>query len=689
MSDKIKGNLAHVDQLVSEGRFDEALGIVEQYITQSTLTYADRAAYNLLKSNILRRLGRFTEALSLAEEVFQESQQRGRRLQAVDALIAMTEVLLRLGRYNEIADAITQGEQMLHELVNAPEPTPKAVSGLRARLRRILGRGRQSQPSYALSSADQINPSETPNRQVAIAKRTVKFLHFKGAISMQKSDFEQAGKYFQQCLEIFEELGETQRIASALNNLGVVYSMKGAWDQALDYYQRCLTLREQGDKQQYAVTLSNICEIHRRKGDLNQSLECYQKVLRTHKEIGNNYHIAVVLHNIGVVYWQQGELAQARVHLEQSLVLREEIKNKIEISDSLFFLISVAIDQKAPDTAQQYFQKLQEIRNQEDDKTIHQRCSVAEALLLKISTRARDRVRAEEILAQVVDTGIGDLEVTTIALLHLCDVLLVELRTSGDTTVLVDVQSRVGQLLELAKEQRSNWLLAETYVLQARLALIELNLQEARRLLTQAQIMADEHGLHRLAMMISREHDALLKQLSQWEALIERQASLQERIEMARLEELVVRMIRKRAEDIPEEPEEPVLLLVLDSTGISLFSKRFIGEEVPDEQLIAGFLSAIDGFSRDAFSASGSLERIKHQDYTLLIHAQKPLLFCYVFKGQSYGARQRLTAFLTALKSNDAVWYAITTRPKDAPLPHTATFDALVTEIFQPSTNRV
>ncbi|MFX1476009.1 MAG: tetratricopeptide repeat protein, partial [Promethearchaeota archaeon] len=431
--------------------------------------------------------------------------------------------------------------------------------------------------------------------------------------------------------------------------------------------------------------LSNICEIHRRKGDLNQSLECYQEVLRTHREIGNNYHIAVVLHNIGVVYWQQGKLTEARQHLEQSLELRAEIENRIEMSDSLFFLISVTIDQGEFSKAQQYLGQLQEIRDQEDDKTVHQRYSVAEAQLLKTSRRTRDRVRAEEILARVVDEAVGDLEVTTLALLHLCDVLLVELRTSYDAGVLGDVQKRVGQLLELAKEQRSNWLLAETYVLQARLALIELDLQEARRLHTQAQIMADEHGLHRLAMVISREHDVLLKQLGQWEGLIERQASLQERIEMARLEELVVRMIRKRTEDIPEVPEEPVLLLILDKDGISLFSKHFISEGAPDEQLIAGFLAAIDGFSRVAFSASGSLERIKHQDYTLLMHAQAPLLFCYVFKGQSWGAQQRLNRFLAALKANDSVWHTLTARSKDTPIPDPETFEGLVTEIFQPA----
>ncbi|MFX1475665.1 MAG: tetratricopeptide repeat protein, partial [Promethearchaeota archaeon] len=271
MPDETNGTRAQIEQLISEGKFDEALSAVESCIQQSTLTPTERISYTLLKSNILRRQGNFDESLSLAEEVFCECQEQDRPLLAVDALIAKTDVLVRLGRYDEIADSITQGEQMLHTLISAPEPTPKARSGLRARLRRILSRSKRSQPESPPPTTSQVIPSTKSDQQEAIARRTVKFLHFKGAIATQKGDFDQAGHYFQQYLEIFEDLGDTQRIASALNNLGVVYSLKGEWDQALDYYQRCLAIREGGDKQQYAVTLSNICEIHRRKGDLNQS----------------------------------------------------------------------------------------------------------------------------------------------------------------------------------------------------------------------------------------------------------------------------------------------------------------------------------------------------------------------------------------------------------------------------------
>ena len=173
----------------------------------------------------------------------------------------------------------------------------------------------------------------------------------------------------------------------------------------------------------------------------------------------------------------------------------------------------------------------------------------------------------------------------------------------------------------------------------------------------QAQQIAEETGLRRLAINISTEHDALLDQLSQWEELIDRKASMSERFDLARLEDLLVRMIRKRAEEIPVMPqEEPELVLIIGAeSGISVFSKSFRIDRPLEEHLIGGFLTAINAFMRDAFAGTGAIERIKHKEYTLLLKAVEPFLVGYIFKGPSYFALQKLGKFTDALQEN-AVW---------------------------------
>jgi hypothetical protein len=108
------------------------------------------------------------------------------------------------------------------------------------------------------------------------------------------------------------------------------------------------------------------------------------------------------------------------------------------------------------------------------------------------------------------------------------------------------------------------------------MALLELNVPRARHLLTQAQIIADDKGLDRLARSISHEYDTLLRQLSQWEAIEAQEASITEVNELAGVEELLTRLVRQRAAEPPElHPEEPVLLLVLSESGFSILTKKF------------------------------------------------------------------------------------------------------------------
>jgi len=348
-------------------------------------------------------------------------------------------------------------------------------------------------------------------------------------------------------------------------------------------------------------------------------------------------------------------------------------------------LISVTIDKNLLDRAQQYLQRLKLINEQEDNKVIRQQYRVAEALVLKTSPRARYRGKAEELLEQVVEEEVVEHRVTVMALLNLCDLLITELHMSGEQEMLGEVHALVTRLREIATQQHSHWVLAETYVLQAKLALVELDLPKARQLLEQAQQLAEERGLRRLAIQISSEHDALLEQLNQWETFIDRNVSLAERTELAHLENQVVRMIRKRVEKLPELPhEKPELVLIIGAdSGLSVFSKAFRPDRPVAEQLIAGFLTAINALVRDAFAVEGSIERIKHQEYTLLLKAIEPFLVSYVFQGPSYFALQKLNQFIEALQASKTVWQAITDALQTRRLvAEGSPVEALVTEMF-------
>jgi hypothetical protein len=268
-------------------------------------------------------------------------------------------------------------------------------------------------------------------------------------------------------------------------------------------------------------------------------------------------------------------------------------------------------------------------------------------------------------------------------MLNLCDMLLLELRTSGNEEVLKEITGILEKLQTIGENQHSYSLLVDTYMLKSKMALLELDLDSARQLLSEAQQMAEEKGLQNLAMMISGEYDTLMDQLGKWTDLIDQNVPMIEKLELTELEGMVSRIIRKKAETPEFAGEEPALFLILTETGTMKFSKQFAPEGTLDDKVIGDLLTAINSFIQETFAATGSIERIKHKEHTLLMKPIDPLLCCYVFKGQSYSALRKLDTLIDTIRSSRSLWRLLTSPTKsDKLLPAEKEMEETVTKIF-------
>ncbi|MFX0094686.1 MAG: tetratricopeptide repeat protein [Candidatus Hodarchaeota archaeon] len=292
----------------------------------------------------------------------------------------------------------------------------------------------------------------------------------------------------------------------------------------------------------------SLVEIYIQMGELDKALEYLQRAQAEYREYGNLFRVAWSLDYLGQVYRHKGELDQALLHFEQSREIFEKARKSLHESESLFYLVNVAIDMKDLDRARNYLQRLHQLSNQSSNKILRQRYQVAMALLLKTSIRAIKRGKAEELLKQVVQDELLDYEIYSSSLLHLCDLLLIDLHITNEREILDEIKILVNKLMVVTQQQRSPWLLVETYLLQSKLALLELDIQEAQKFLDQAQSTAEEKNLQILANHITQERDLLREQKSNWEQLAERNSSISERLELSQLEVLLMRMTRRRME---------------------------------------------------------------------------------------------------------------------------------------------
>ena len=431
--------LTLAEKLINEGKFVEAIKIINDIEKKGDLTPTSQNKSTILRSYYLNGVGRYEDSIKLAEKAYKESQRLNNKKQSVESLLPLARGLILLGE----TDTVFEKLEVCKELFKTLKESPKEIKRLDARLSRLLGL----------------------------------FYIFKG-------DSRQALLYNEKALSLAQEIGDKRLIIIMYNNLGVVY---------------------------------------RSLGDLNRALEYTERGFVLHEEY---YHNADTM---GLAYL-------------------------------LTTLIEICLDKSDLKEAQNYLQRFEQLNHQEDSKIIDQLYRSCKGEILKSTPRARNRVLAEDLFRQIVDEEIINFETWVKALVNLCDLLLVELRMTNIVEIVDEIRPLIDQLLEIAEDKHSNWLIVEAYILKAKLSLLTFNIKQAKRFLTQAQQIAERFGLNKLAKKISDEYEDLLKKSDLWEKLEEINAPMSARLDLALLDEKIEGMFKSQSILTTQVREEKVAI---------------------------------------------------------------------------------------------------------------------------------
>jgi len=514
--------LTLAEKLIDDAKVEEALQILRDFEENGERTLYDVVSCHLLKCELLRQRGLLENVIKLAEKTYNESLELGKNLLSVDALLLMAGALLRLNRLDLAFDKIKQGEGLLKTLT-------------------------------------QELPAVNKQREADVA-------YIKGLYYYYKSNTDQALEHHEESLRLREELGFKPKIGQSLLQIARIIGVsKGELDRALNFVERSFTLFEESNKKWWiAWNLIVMAELYFFKGEIDRSIIFHERCLVIYKELNNKYGIAAVTYMMGETYRMKGDIDRALECFEQSLALYQELGDLRNIAGVHDSLIQILIDKGDLDRAKQYFYELEQLNNQLKEKDINFVYLFNKALLLKTSHRVRNLAKAEEILMQILvdenlDLGLVYMKPFTIlALLNLCEVLLIELQMTGDLEVLEEIESFIAQLFDIVEKSNSYWILCETHLLQAKLSLLTFDIKKAKRLLTQAQQIAERFGLNQLVRRIADEREDLLKKLDLWENLKEVGAPMADRIKLARLDEKVINIVYKHTELTAQVTEEKV-----------------------------------------------------------------------------------------------------------------------------------
>ncbi|MFX0091676.1 MAG: tetratricopeptide repeat protein [Candidatus Hodarchaeota archaeon] len=523
--------LSEAERLFSEEKFDQVLQVLSTMKKKQNLSSEDWLCSQILKARALGALGRSKEILEFVESALMMSQKLNIPTRELELYDIMSTTLFTLGNHEEAIYKAEQAEYRIKMLDEEPalEILRSKGSLLHTKGTSYMVQGQLEQGERALSQA------LTLRRKIKDKYGTADSLAHTGVLHILKGKINQGIEFLKQGLELFKELKNNEGTAKCIHNIAWAYSLKGELDRSLDYNQQSLAFAEQiGNQQHIANSLQSIGETYQRKGNLDQALKYMQKALKLKKRIGNNFWIAFTLHP----------------------------------------LIELCVDNNLFDLAHQYLQDFETLDSSREELNVNHKLRLCKAITLR-ANRSKDSdlsvlgfsslhrvleryVKSQTLLRDLIAEQVVDHNVTSSAIFNLCELLLVELKTLGNEDVLTEVNVLSDQLIRIAQDQNVYPLLAKSYLLKAKLALLKPAPDQTRDLLSKAQAIAQEKGYDRLALVISNEQKQLAGDLPNW--ILEENFSLSDRINKIRLESLVVSLRQNRVESYTGEmPDRPTM----------------------------------------------------------------------------------------------------------------------------------
>ena len=144
----------------------------------------------------------------------------------------------------------------------------------------------------------------------------------KGAVHFLLSEFRASVEAHKRLLEVARQLGDRNKEAEALYQIGFGFLWAHEFEQALEFsYQSQELAAEIGNQNILAASLFGIAWIHAVTGKLDAATRCVEQALRASREAGEKGHEGFNLLLLGGIYNWQGEYEQALRLLEQSFTI--------------------------------------------------------------------------------------------------------------------------------------------------------------------------------------------------------------------------------------------------------------------------------------------------------------------------------------------------------------------------------
>jgi serine phosphatase RsbU (regulator of sigma subunit)/Tfp pilus assembly protein PilF len=144
---------------------------------------------------------------------------------------------------------------------------------------------------------------------------------------------DKAIEYLERALKISEEIGDKEKITSCYVNIGSIIHDQGSYDKAIEYYLKALeTAKEINFKKGLSWSYISLGSAYSDQGSYEESIGYYFKALEIQEELGDKRNMSASYNNIGLIHYEQGTYDKSIEYLQKSLSINEELGDKRAMS---------------------------------------------------------------------------------------------------------------------------------------------------------------------------------------------------------------------------------------------------------------------------------------------------------------------------------------------------------------------
>jgi tetratricopeptide (TPR) repeat protein len=450
---------------------------------------------------------------------------------------------------------------------------------------------------------------------------------------------------FKRLIEIGETLNESLEVkkkACFLNTMGVIYRNLGLYNQATVFLEQAFKIRRQTLSYEHidnAESLHNLAALSYLKGDFRIAEEMFREALEIQRKLLGEEHsdIATSLNDLAMTCKAQGKFDEAEPMYREALMMNRKLFGEdhpkvAQIINNLgMFLYRKGEYNEAELLFREALKKNRELLGKE-----HPEVSTNLNNLALVLRDKGDYITAEQLFRQVLVMDrkfLGnDHPYVSTTLINLASCL----NKKGKYH---EAEINYLKSLEILKKTfpDGHWEIGYTKSLYASSLVKMGRFSEAEALLIESYpiIMETFGEKHRRTLTVLKNMNELYNAWGKPG------------------KELQTSKILAGTDFVDERP---IILLIMDKDGIPYFNHSFV-ENWDFSDLFSSFISAFNTFSSEIFSKS--IDKIKIGENVILVNPVEPFLACYVVKGQTFEAQEKLYHFSDAIKENGEIWEAL------------------------------